>query len=106
MKRSTDRILTTHVGSIVRPPALRELSAAASSSSSDDAAKQRHETALTRLVADVVASQAAAGLDIVNDGEFGKSSWSNYVLARLTGFEPRPDRLGAPPRAGPRRRPF
>jgi 5-methyltetrahydropteroyltriglutamate--homocysteine methyltransferase len=43
--------------------------------------------------ADVVTAQAKAGLDIVNDGEFGKSSWSNYVLARLSGFEARPDSL-------------
>ena len=92
MKRSLDRILTTHVGSIVRPAALRDLSAAVASSS-DAASRERYEAGLERLVADVVASQAAAGLDIVNDGEFGKSSWSNYVLARLTGFEPRPDRL-------------
>jgi len=92
MKRSIDRILTTHVGSIVRPQALRELSAA-SSSSGDAAGREHYETGLKSLVADVVASQAAAGLDIVNDGEFGKSSWSNYVLARLTGFEPRPDTL-------------
>ena len=90
MKRSTDRILTTHVGSIVRPAALLELSAA---SSKDAASRERHEAGLAQLVKDVVASQADAGLDIVNDGEFGKSSWSNYVLARLTGFEPRPDRL-------------
>jgi 5-methyltetrahydropteroyltriglutamate--homocysteine methyltransferase len=92
MKRSIDRILTTHVGSIVRPAALRELSAAASSSA-DVASRERYEAGLTQLVVDVVASQAAAGLDIVNDGEFGKSSWSNYILARLTGFEPRPERL-------------
>ena len=103
MKRSTDRILTTHVGSIVRPQALRELSAAASSSR-DAAGRERYETGLKALVADVVAAQAAAGLDIVNDGEFGKSSWSNYVLARLTGFEPRPDRLAPADMARPRSR--
>ena len=39
----------------------------------------------------MVAAQAQAGIDIVNDGEYGKSSWANYVLDRLTGFEPRPD---------------
>jgi 5-methyltetrahydropteroyltriglutamate--homocysteine methyltransferase len=87
MKRSTDRILTTHVGSIVRPAALLDLSAAATNG---EESRQRYEAALTQFVADVVKAQAAAGLDIVNDGEFGKSSWSNYVLARLTGFEPRP----------------
>jgi 5-methyltetrahydropteroyltriglutamate--homocysteine methyltransferase len=89
MKRSVDRILTTHVGSIVRPPELLQLSAAAK----DDPSRQRYEHSLTRLVADVVAKQAAAGLDIVNDGEFGKSSWSNYVLARLSGFEARPGKF-------------
>jgi 5-methyltetrahydropteroyltriglutamate--homocysteine methyltransferase len=86
MKRSVDRILTTHVGSIVRPPGLLELSAAAN----DDSGRQRYEQGLAQFVADVVGKQAKAGLDIVNDGEYGKSSWSNYVLARLSGFEARP----------------
>jgi 5-methyltetrahydropteroyltriglutamate--homocysteine methyltransferase len=90
MKRSTDRILTTHVGSIVRPPALRALSAAAGH---DEASRTQYESGLRQFVADVVKAQSHAGLDVVNDGEFGKSSWSNYVLARLTGFEPRPDRI-------------
>ena len=40
---------------------------------------------------DVVEQQVKAGLDIVNDGEFGKSSWANYVLERMTGFERRPE---------------
>ena len=41
----------------------------------------------------MVARQAKAGIDVVNDGEFGKSGWANYSLERLTGFEPRPDKL-------------
>jgi 5-methyltetrahydropteroyltriglutamate--homocysteine methyltransferase len=45
--------------------------------------------ALRRATADVVAGQLAAGIDIVNDGEFGKPSWSNYILDRLSGFESR-----------------
>ena len=81
MRRSVDRILTTHVGSLVRPQALVGLSAA------------EKEEALPAFVRDVVRQQVDAGLDVVNDGEFGKSSWSNYVLARLTGFEARPDSL-------------
>jgi 5-methyltetrahydropteroyltriglutamate--homocysteine methyltransferase len=44
-------------------------------------------------VADIVARQVKAGIDIVNDGEFGKSGWANYALERMTGFEPRPDTL-------------
>ena len=81
MKRSTDRILTTHVGSLIRPKALL------------DAKDAQHETALRQSVADVVARQAEAGIDVVNDGEFGKSGWANYVLDRMTGFAPRPDVL-------------
>jgi 5-methyltetrahydropteroyltriglutamate--homocysteine methyltransferase len=46
-----------------------------------------------RATAEVVGKQAAIGLDIISDGEFGKSSWSNYVLSRITGFEIRPDKL-------------
>ena len=81
MKRSTDRILTTHVGSLIRPKALL------------DAKDAQHETALRQSVADVVARQAEASIDVVNDGEFGKSGWANYVLDRMTGFAPRPDVL-------------
>jgi 5-methyltetrahydropteroyltriglutamate--homocysteine methyltransferase len=88
MRRSDDRILTTHVGSVVRPPALLHFSAAAREEPS-----REYETALRNCVADVVAMQLNAGLDIVNDGEFGKSSWAQYVLGRLSGFERRPDRL-------------
>jgi 5-methyltetrahydropteroyltriglutamate--homocysteine methyltransferase len=43
-----------------------------------------------------VRRQIEAGVDIVNDGEYGKSSWANYVLERLTGFEARPDRCSTP----------
>jgi 5-methyltetrahydropteroyltriglutamate--homocysteine methyltransferase len=89
LKRSTDRILTTHVGSLVRPPELLALSSAAA----DAATRPQYDARLKQSVADIVKAQAEAGLDIVNDGEFGKSSWSNYVLARLSGFEARPDQL-------------
>jgi 5-methyltetrahydropteroyltriglutamate--homocysteine methyltransferase len=90
MKRSQNRILTTHVGSIVRPQHLRDLAAAAGESAEN---KQRYEQALRESVAEVVKMQAKAGIDIVNDGEFGKSSWSNYILERITGFEHRPEQL-------------
>jgi len=83
MQRSDDRILTTHVGSLIRPKALLD-------SARDHAA---HGRELTRSVAEIVAAQAKAGIDIVNDGEFGKSGWANYMLERVTGFEPRPDTL-------------
>jgi 5-methyltetrahydropteroyltriglutamate--homocysteine methyltransferase len=88
MRRSHDRIRTTHVGSLVRPADLVQLSTRAK----DDAASEpAYLDALERATADVVREQVARGIDAVNDGEFGKSSWANYVLDRLTGFEPRPD---------------
>ncbi|HXA76728.1 MAG TPA: cobalamin-independent methionine synthase II family protein [Candidatus Acidoferrales bacterium] len=90
MKRSENRILTTHVGSIVRPQPLRDLAAAAGESAEN---KERYEQGLRESVAEIVKLQAKAGIDIVNDGEFGKSSWSNYILERITGFEHRPEQL-------------
>jgi 5-methyltetrahydropteroyltriglutamate--homocysteine methyltransferase len=83
MKRSTDRILTTHVGSLIRPKTLLD-------SAKENAA---HKAVLKDAVTDIVARQAKAGIDIVNDGEFGKSGWANYALERMTGFEPRPGTL-------------
>src|SRR5439155_3133738 len=90
MRHSDTRILTTHVGSIVRSPDLLQL-AADTRDKPDD--RPRYAAALTRATADIVARQQEVGLDIVNDGEYGKSSWANYVLDRMTGFEPRPDTL-------------
>ncbi len=84
MKRSEDRILTTHVGSLVRPPELLERSALARN---NPEAQKDYEDYLRAAVKDVVRQQAAVGLDIVNDGEYSKASWSNYVLDRITGFE-------------------
>ncbi|TMJ84295.1 MAG: cobalamin-independent methionine synthase II family protein [Alphaproteobacteria bacterium] len=95
MKRSTDRILTTHVGSLIRPPALREFLAA------KEAGKPFEEAAyakcLKECVAEVVRKQADIGLDVVSDGEFGKAiSWAQYALFRLGGFERRPFAGGNP----------
>src|SRR4029079_7414969 len=84
MRHSEHRILTTHVGSLIRPKALLE-------AAHDPARREHYESMLARAVADVVARQAATGIDIVNDGEFGKSGWANYILERLSGFEPRAD---------------
>jgi 5-methyltetrahydropteroyltriglutamate--homocysteine methyltransferase len=90
VKRSEDRILTTHVGSLVRPPELLQAAAAARE---QPHARQQYLDAVRRATAEVVKRQVEAGIDIVNDGEFGKSSWANYVLERMTGFEHRPDKL-------------
>jgi 5-methyltetrahydropteroyltriglutamate--homocysteine methyltransferase len=89
MKRSTARILTTHVGSLIRPPALIEfLRAQQERKPVDEAA---FAGCLASSVADIVHQQAEAGVDVVSDGEFGKTiSWSQYALERLSGFERRP----------------
>ncbi len=89
MKLSSNRILTTHVGSLIRPQALQEfLRAKQGGKPYDDKAYQK---CLTDSVAEVVQEQAGAGIDVVSDGEFGKSiSWAQYALERLSGFERRP----------------
>ena len=84
MKRSEERILTTHVGSLPRPPELL------------DASKQgspEYEEILRRAVCEVVQKQADVGIDVPSDGEFGKSSWAAYILERVSGFEIRRDRI-------------
>jgi 5-methyltetrahydropteroyltriglutamate--homocysteine methyltransferase len=94
MKRSTDRILTTHAGSLSRPKDLIALNRArAAGEKVDDAIYAR---CLTSAVADVVKRQHAAGIDIPDDGEFGKpmaanydyGSWWSYSFARMAGFSP------------------
>jgi 5-methyltetrahydropteroyltriglutamate--homocysteine methyltransferase len=92
MKRSSDRILTTHTGSLVRPPELKALAERAKTGEADPDSPEYH-AAINRAIAEVVRRQASIGLDIVSDGEFGKSSWSNYILNRITGFEIRPHEL-------------
>ncbi len=89
MHRSTDRILTTHVGSLIRPPEVRAfLRARANGEQPDEAIYQGQ---LSAAVAKIVAQQVAAGVDVVSDGEFGKAiSWSQYALERLSGFERKP----------------
>src|SRR5215471_19513396 len=93
MKRSIERILTTHVGSLIRPPQLQEFLRARQKGEGFD--QKAYDQCLTESVADVVQAQADAGIDVVSDGEFGKSiSWSQYVLERLSGFERRPFKPG------------
>ncbi len=93
MKRSTNRILSTHVGSLIRPPKLAEAIQSKQNGKIDEAAYQE---ILRDSVAEVVKRQLEAGVDIINDGEFGKStSWSLYILKRLSGFEMRPAKASA-----------
>ena len=87
MKRSTDRILTTHVGSLARPPELLEI---LRKQMNDEAYEQAtFEKLATQSVADVVKRQAEIGIDVVADGEQGKPGFQTYVGDRLSGFETR-----------------
>jgi 5-methyltetrahydropteroyltriglutamate--homocysteine methyltransferase len=96
MKRSTDRILSTHVGSLIRPQPLQQFLRA--KQAGEPFEQEAYESCLTESVAEVVRRQAAAGIDVISDGEFGKSiSWSQYALERLSGFERRPVKPGANP---------
>jgi 5-methyltetrahydropteroyltriglutamate--homocysteine methyltransferase len=96
MKRSTSgRILTTHVGSIPRPESIRELvRARLQGQAVDEAELDRRVEAAVR---DVVRQQAESGIDVVCDGELGKTSFISYTDERLTGFTVlRPDDPNAP----------
>jgi 5-methyltetrahydropteroyltriglutamate--homocysteine methyltransferase len=96
MRRSTERILTTHVGSLIRPPELLPFIRAKQGRQPYDQAG--YGECLRRSVARVVRQQADAGVDVPSDGEFGKAiSWSQYALERLSGFERRPTGPGGNP---------
>jgi 5-methyltetrahydropteroyltriglutamate--homocysteine methyltransferase len=85
---SENRILTTHVGSLIRPTELTALLLKQQNGEPIDQAAYEH--CLRDAVADVVKTQAEIGIDIISDGEFGKNiSWSRYVLERLSGFTER-----------------
>jgi 5-methyltetrahydropteroyltriglutamate--homocysteine methyltransferase len=88
MPTSQDRILTTHVGSLVRPPELSRYIEAIDGGVAID--QSAFDQCLANSVADVVKRQQQAGIDIVSDGEYGKfRSWSFYVHDRLCGIEER-----------------
>jgi len=95
MKRSTDRMRTTHVGSIARLPQVVEpMLARERGQAYDDAA---FKSAVRGAVTEVVRRQVELGIDTVSDGEQSKSSFNNYISERLTGFE---RREGTPSGAG------
>src|SRR5215470_6458342 len=88
MKRSTDRILTTHVGSLIRTPEiLRGMQAAALKRPYD---QEQLAADIRAGIDDVVRMQVEIGLDIVNDGEFWRRGFVSYVHERLGGLESRP----------------
>ena len=92
--KSSDRILTTHVGSLPRPQEVVDLLFAQDRGEAVDA--KIFDATIRNAVADAVNKQVQAGLDIVSDGEMGKISYATYIRHRLTGFEP-----GQVPRATP-----
>jgi 5-methyltetrahydropteroyltriglutamate--homocysteine methyltransferase len=97
MKRSTDRILTTHVGSLPRPDDLLALNSAIYGEREYD--HDAYQRSTRQAVAAIARKQAGTGIDVVNDGEFGKASrgatdygpWVSYAWRRLSGWE-----FGAP----------
>ena len=94
MLQSTDRILTTHAGSLPRPADLREMVVARASGEAYDA--EALAARLKSAVAEVVRQQVECGLDSVNDGELSKTNFTDYVRWRIAGYVERPS-------AGPRR---
>ncbi len=93
MKRSTDRIRTTHTGSLPRPPAILEAVRAQAQGRPADAA---YEAMLTRQVGEIVKKQVDAGIDVVSDGECSKPSFRAYLAERIGGFEARIPEGGIP----------
>ena len=84
VRRSSERVLTTHVGSLIRPPELLDAMRAR------DRDPARWNAAVSTAVRDVVQRQRDAGIDIVDDGEYSKTGFTAYVTDRLEGFEFRP----------------
>jgi 5-methyltetrahydropteroyltriglutamate--homocysteine methyltransferase len=84
MRRSRDRILTTHTGSLPRPADLDQLIADRETGANVDQAA--FDKRVEQAVADIVASQLASGVSVISDGEMGKPSYSTYVKDRLNGF--------------------
>ena len=92
MQRSTERILTTHAGSLIRPrEIIRGMKARLSGAPYD---RQQLADDIETGIVEVVRKQAEVGIDIVNDGEFGRRGFTSYVHERLGGLEPREPRAG------------
>src|SRR5262245_50937963 len=85
MKRSTERILTTHTGSLPLPALVRQAFAAKRRGEAYDQAAI--DASLTTAIGEVVRRQIEVGVDIVDDGELSKTSWNDYVVHRVSGLE-------------------
>jgi 5-methyltetrahydropteroyltriglutamate--homocysteine methyltransferase len=84
MKHSIDRILTTHAGSLPRPPDLLELIQTGGPKVFDQGGNAAR---LRKAVSEVVHKQAELGIDVIDDGEYGKPSFVSYINERLGGYE-------------------
>ena len=82
-----DRILTSHAGSLIRPPDLKAFQTLPGGVAPDS---DDYRACLTRSVADVVDRQIETGIDVVDDGEMGKATWITYLYERISGLELRP----------------
>ncbi len=89
LQQNTDRIQTTHIGSLPRPHVLLDLMKAKFGGQPFD--EKKFEALLTDAVTDVVRKQVQCGIDIVTDGEFSKPGFFTYIQERLEGFETRPN---------------
>lgn len=97
MKRSTDRILSTHVGSLPRPQEVVDMLFGEDQDILTAEQKTKYDFVMTHNVADIVQKQCNVGVDIPSDGEMSKISYATYIRHRLTGFE-----IGEAPRATPK----
>ena len=95
MKTSTDRILTTHVGSMPRPQVVVDQLFAQDQGQAYDPAE--FDQVMRQAVREVAAKQVAAGVDVISDGEMSKISYATYIRHRFTGFE-----IDEVPRATPK----
>src|SRR5262245_41283503 len=96
MKRSSERMLTTHAGSLPRDDDLKHMVYARASGEPHD--PKDLAARLRSAVAEIVRRQIECGLDSINDGELGKTNFTNYVRERLSGFEARPFEPGKSPK--------
>src|ERR1051325_2103461 len=85
MKRSSSRILTTHTGSLPRPPDL--VAALNAKELGENFERDALETRIRRAIDEIVRQQTDVGIDIVDDGEHSKVNWMAYARARLSGLE-------------------
>lgn len=90
MKRDSNRIMTSHVGSLPRPHDLLDMMKARLNGEGETPDEKTYRNRVTEAVADAVRNQVDSGIDIVTDGEISKAGFFVYVKERLNGFEGRP----------------